>query len=144
MGSANMDKITLFLLRASNPVPAQVWKFEGESVIRIGRLADNHVVLYSSVVSRHHLELKRTSSGWEVVNLGANGTYVGGKRVEKSPVSDGMVLCIADTGPHLQVCFGDVDSEVSVTPRTTSPPSTPGNETASSTFLKKKRSQSSS
>lgn len=107
MGAPNVNKITLLLLRASNPKPAQVWEFEDESVVRIGRLPDNHVVLYSSVVSRHHIELQRTVAGWDVVSLGSNGTYVEGKRVEKLPAKDGMILCIADTGPQLQICFGD-------------------------------------
>ena len=107
MGAANISKITLLLLRASNPKPAQVWQFEDEPVVRIGRLADNHVVLYSSVVSRHHVELRRTIAGWDAVSLGSNGTYVDGKRIDKLSVKDGMVLCIADTGPHLQIRLGD-------------------------------------
>ncbi len=146
MGSEKTRKITLFLLRPSSPVPAQAWKFEDEPVIRIGRLADNHVVLYSAVVSRHHVELRRTTSGWDVVNIGANGTYIDGKRVEQTVASDGMVLCIADTGPHLQIRFGDVDSEVGVTSRPASSPSSPpkGDAKAGSTFLKKKKKQSQS
>ena len=142
MGSEKTRKITLFLLRPSSPVPAQAWKFEDEPVIRIGRLADNHVVLYSAVVSRHHVELRRTTSGWDVVNIGANGTYIDGKRVEQTVASDGMVLCIADTGPHLQIRFGDVDSEVGVTSRPTpaQPSSTSkGESKAGSTFLKNKK-----
>ena len=39
--------------------PLQSWKFADESIIRIGRALDNQFVLYSAVVSRHHVEVRR-------------------------------------------------------------------------------------
>ncbi|MFH7027268.1 MAG: FHA domain-containing protein [Heteroscytonema crispum UTEX LB 1556] len=68
--------ITLSLLRPLESIPAQSWTFEDEPVIRIGRAADNHVVLYSAVVSRRHVEVRQVDRGWEIVSFGANGTYV--------------------------------------------------------------------
>jgi len=72
-------------------------------VIRIGRSTDNHVILYSAVVSRHHVELRRTDDRWEIVNLGANGTYLDGKRITQVPVEDGVVIRLARSGPNVQI-----------------------------------------
>jgi eukaryotic-like serine/threonine-protein kinase len=95
--------ITLLLLQPLKQIPAQVWTFENESVIRIGRSTDNHVVLYSAVVSRHHVELRRTGDDWEIVNLGTNGTYLDGKRITQVPAVDGAVIRLARSGPNIQI-----------------------------------------
>lgn len=95
--------ITLFLLHPLKQVPVQNWTFENESVIRIGRSTDNHVILYSAVVSRQHVELRRVDSAWEVVNLGTNGTYVDGKRITRVAIEDGAVIRLARSGPNIQI-----------------------------------------
>jgi len=95
--------ITLTLLHPLQSVPVQSWTFEPESVIRIGRSTDNEVILYSAVVSRHHVELRRNGSGWEIVSLGANGTYMEGKRITQEPVVDGMIIRLASSGPKIQI-----------------------------------------
>ena len=95
--------ITLTLLHPLQSVPVQSWTFEPESVIRIGRSTDNEVILYSAVVSRHHVELRRNGSKWEIVNLGANGTYIDGKRITQMPVVDGMIIRLANSGPKIQI-----------------------------------------
>jgi serine/threonine-protein kinase len=75
-------------------------------VVKVGRSTDNHVVLYSAVVSRYHVELRQVNLAWELVSLGANGTYIEGKRVTQLPVRDGMIFRLARSGPNLQVHFG--------------------------------------
>ena len=95
--------ITLTLLLPGKAVPVQNWTFETETLVKIGRAADNHVVLYSAVVSRHHLEIRRGESGWEAVNVGANGTYINGQAITKIAVIDGMVIRLASSGPKLQI-----------------------------------------
>jgi len=98
--------ITLTLLHPVQSVPVQSWIFEPESVIRIGRSTDNDVVLYSAVVSRHHVEVRPKGSEWEVVSLGANGTYLEGKRISQIPVVDGMIIRLASSGPKIQIRLG--------------------------------------
>jgi pSer/pThr/pTyr-binding forkhead associated (FHA) protein len=99
--------ITLTLLHPIQSTPVQSWRFEQEDeAIRIGRATDNHVVLYSAVVSRNHVELRHNGQVWEVVSLGANGTYVDGKRVMRMPLHDGLVFRLARSGPNLQVHIG--------------------------------------
>ena len=95
--------ITLTLLHPLQSVPVQSWPFEAESLIRIGRSTDNEVILYSAVVSRHHVELRRNGSEWEIVSLGANGTYIDGKRITQMPVVDGMIIRLASSGPKIQI-----------------------------------------
>lgn len=95
--------ITLSLLHPLHKTPVQSWSFDQESVIRIGRSTDNNVVLYSAVVSRHHVEIHRTDVGWEVKSIGTNGTYLDGRRITEVPVEDGIVIRLARSGPNIQI-----------------------------------------
>lgn len=100
--------ITLTLLHPIQSTPVQSWNFEHETVIRIGRSTDNHVILYSAVVSRHHVELRQINSQWEIVNLGANGTYLNGKQITQVPVVDGVIIRLARSGPNIQIHVGEL------------------------------------
>ena len=95
--------ITLTLLHPLQPVPVQSWTFKEEPQIRIGRSTNNEVVLYSAVVSRHHVEIQKVGQDWQVANLGANGTYIDGKRVERTLATDGMVMRLASSGPKILI-----------------------------------------
>lgn len=105
--------LTLTLLHPNKALPIQNWTFESETTIRIGRAVDNDVVLFSAVVSRHHLELHQKGLEWEIINLGANGTFVvilsengtfvDSKAIQKIPVVDGMIVRLASSGPKLQI-----------------------------------------
>jgi pSer/pThr/pTyr-binding forkhead associated (FHA) protein len=95
--------ITLSLLHPLHKTPVQSWSFDQEAVIRIGRSTDNNVVLYSAVVSRHHVEIHRTDSGWSVKSIGTNGTYLEGRRITEVPVEDGIIIRLARSGPNIQI-----------------------------------------
>ena len=105
--------ITLTLLHPSQATPLQHWQFNNDqSTILIGRALDNHVVLYSAVVSRRHLEIRHNDrDNWELENLGANGTFVNGKPIEKTAVVDGMVVRLATSGPQIQIHLIDEDEQ---------------------------------
>jgi eukaryotic-like serine/threonine-protein kinase len=114
--------ITLTLLHPVQSTPVQSWSFEHDPVVRIGRAVDNHVVLYSAVVSRYHVEVRFTDNQWEVVNLGTNGTYLDGKRVHQAPLLTGNIMRLARSGPNIQVSIGEkLSNEVrhQVTPEVT-------------------------
>ncbi len=100
-GSNNI--ITLSLLHPIDKTPVQSWTFEEEPVVRIGRSVNNDVILYSAVVSRHHVELRQSENGWEIHNIGSNGTYLAGQRIEHKPVQDGLVIRLARSGPNIQI-----------------------------------------
>lgn len=104
--------ITLSLLHPLHKTPVQHWTFEVEPVIRIGRSSDNDVILYSAVVSRHHVEIYRTQGGWEIKSLGTNGTYLEGKRITQAPVEDGIVIRLARSGPNIQIHTSPEQSSV--------------------------------
>jgi eukaryotic-like serine/threonine-protein kinase len=106
-----LSVITLSLLHPIKQVPVQVWTFPSETTIRIGRSTDNQVILYSAVVSRHHVELRRVGANWEIVNLGTNGTYLDGKRITQVPVSDGAIIRLARSGPNIQIRIGDAAAQ---------------------------------
>jgi len=95
--------ITITLLHPVQSTPVQNWTFQHEPVIRVGRAADNHVILYSAVVSRYHVELRQAGNRWEVVSLGSNGTFLDGQQVQQAPLVDGAILRIARSGPSIQV-----------------------------------------
>ena len=105
--------LTLTLLHPNKAIPIQNWTFESETTIRIGRAVDNDVVLFSAVVSRHHLELHQKGQEWEIINLGANGTFVvnlaqngifvDSKAIQKIPAVDGMIVRLASAGPKIQI-----------------------------------------
>jgi pSer/pThr/pTyr-binding forkhead associated (FHA) protein len=118
--------ITLTLLHPIQSVPVQSWCFESESVVRIGRSNDNDVIIYSAVVSRHHVELWNNPSGWEIINFGANGTYVDDKSIAQVSVADGMTIRLGNSGPKIRLRVGVTNLEPS---RVTKPPKhSPGDD----------------
>ncbi|MBV8884067.1 MAG: protein kinase [Chroococcidiopsidaceae cyanobacterium CP_BM_RX_35] len=98
--------VTLTLLDPQRNTPLQQWRFEDESVIRIGRSPDNHVVLTDTLVSRHHLELRclnpNNRRSWELINRGTNGTFLDGVLVAQSLLLDGSLIQLARGGPILK------------------------------------------
>jgi serine/threonine-protein kinase len=98
--------ITLTLLHPIQATPLQSWTFEQDHTIRIGRSTDNDVVLYSAVVSRHHVELRHNGNTWEIINVGANGTYINGERVDQVVLQDQLIFRLARSGPNLQAHIG--------------------------------------
>lgn len=93
--------ITLTLLHPLQSIPVRSWTFSQDDVIRIGRSLKNHVVLYSAVVSRYHVEIRQQDHTWVVVNLGINGTYIDGQPITEVQLVDGQVIHLAMSGPRI-------------------------------------------
>ncbi len=99
--------VTLTLLEAQQKTLLKQWCFENSTVIRIGRAADNHIVLDNNLVSRYHLELrnlqaKTNGNDWQVISQGTNGTFLNGVLVNHSRLPDNSLLQLAQGGPILQ------------------------------------------
>ena len=103
--------ITLTLLHPLQLVPIQSWTFHHESSIKIGRATNDEVVLHSTVVSRNHVEISKSGREWEVINLGSNGTYIDGKRINRAKATDGMVVRLANSGPKIVIKIESKTSE---------------------------------
>jgi pSer/pThr/pTyr-binding forkhead associated (FHA) protein len=101
----------VIVLSLLNSVPVQNWTFISEDVIRIGRATDNHVILFSAVVSRHHAELRWNEvGGWQIFNISPNGTYFDGEAIKTLALIDGMIIRLATSGPKIQIKV-EVESE---------------------------------
>ena len=76
------------------------------TVLKIGRAADNDVVVADLSVSRYHAELRRSMRGsYEIVDLDShNGTYVNGQRITASPVTETDIVGV---GPATFQLVGD-------------------------------------
>ncbi|MEA5595362.1 protein kinase domain-containing protein [Rivularia sp. UHCC 0363] len=100
--------ITLTLLEAQNKTPLKNWCFDESSVIRVGRAADNDIVLDSNLVSRYHFELRNTNSpghgdDWEIISNGTNGTFLNGVLVTHVQITGNCLLQLARGGPILKL-----------------------------------------
>lgn len=74
-------------LAAGEPVAVALEPPEGSRVVRLGRGADNDIVIDEATVSRSHLALALTGAHWQVRDVGSsNGTRVGGVRIWSDPV----------------------------------------------------------
>ncbi len=100
--------VTLTLLHPQTHEPLQQWNLPSQSVIRIGRLRDNDIVLDQFLeVSRHHLELLKVNdsspnSQWQLVSQGTNGTFLNGILVSQGLVPNNALIQLAKEGPLLK------------------------------------------
>ena len=67
-----------------------------KSEVRIGRLRENDLVLYSTGVSRHHCTIFQRGSRYQIEDAGSsNGTIVNGKRLEApTSLNDGDAIIV--------------------------------------------------
>lgn len=66
-----------------------------DEIVRIGRTANNDIVLNDLLVSRRHAEVRNNPAGTQIVDLGSgNGTFVNGQRVEQALLAPGALVTI--------------------------------------------------
>ncbi|MGW4771021.1 FHA domain-containing protein [Nocardia sp. NPDC004278] len=100
--------------------PSEVVRITSDK-LRIGRAADNDVVVPDLLLSRHHAELQRTSDGrYRIIDLDShNGTYVNGSRVDAADLSESDLIGMGHTtfrlvGDELREFVDTGDVSVSV------------------------------
>lgn len=101
------------------------------ALIRVGRETDNDVVLSDPRASRYHAQVRRGEAGLEIMDVGsANGTFVGGQRIETDvwrPLSPGSVAYLGDTTLTFEAGIASATT-VAIAPMAGSPP--PPSQTA--------------
>jgi tetratricopeptide (TPR) repeat protein len=90
------------LVCTAGPYPGRTFELRGTEVV-IGRSPRSGIAIADPAVSRRHLLLRSSGSGWIAEDLGSgNGTIVNlGRIVQPTPLADGDVLILGDT----QLCF---------------------------------------
>lgn len=99
--------VRLTLLDSQHRTPVKQWTLPVQPLIKVGRSADNHVVLSDILVSRYHLELvalpkPQRPPQWRLNSLGTNGTFLNGKLVAQAIVSHGSLIQLGPSGPILR------------------------------------------
>lgn len=134
--------VTLTLLHLPDPKPVRHWRFAEETLIRIGRAPENHIILNNPIVSRFHAELRRIDlprratsqrpvQGWQIINHSANGTFVNGEAIAQGILEDEALIQLAQDGPVLRFQF-EARSSASLTiapPTVLGSPSQPDDST---------------
>src|SRR5688572_23139926 len=92
------------LVCLAGPQAGSEYVLEGDEVV-IGRAADNAISIPDTSVSRKHVLLRNTGSGWAASDMGSgNGTLVNSSAIaEETPLSDGDVITLGDTELKLVV-----------------------------------------
>ncbi len=94
--------------------------------IRVGRETDNDVVLSDPRASRYHAQVRRSEAGLEIMDVGsANGTFVGGQRIESNvwqPLHAGTIAYLGDTALTFEPGIASATT-VAVAPVAAPPPS---------------------
>jgi len=99
--------VTLSLLDPWKRTPIKRWRFPAKPTIRIGRAADNDVIVNDILIARYHAEVAcytdpENLGRWYVKNVGPSGTFLDGKLVSDGPLANGSLLQLGPTGPILQ------------------------------------------
>jgi soluble lytic murein transglycosylase-like protein len=89
-------------IHVATPGSTEILRFA--ETIRIGRADTNAIVLSDGIVSAEHVELRKTSEGWEIVDLDStNGTFIDGERVTRAPLGPETSVRLGVGGPDLSL-----------------------------------------
>lgn len=81
----------------AGPLVGQTYELTSQ-LTTLGSVAGNTIVLSDPAVSRKHIGINHTASGYEMADLGStNGVYVNGHRVPKKLLATGDLLRVGNT-----------------------------------------------
>ncbi|MBL8956495.1 MAG: FHA domain-containing protein [Myxococcaceae bacterium] len=92
------EAASIKLVCLAGPQAGSEYVLEGDEMV-IGRAADNAISIPDTSVSRKHVLLRNTGSGWAASDMGSgNGTLINQSAIaEETPLSDGDVITLGDT-----------------------------------------------
>jgi pSer/pThr/pTyr-binding forkhead associated (FHA) protein len=94
--------MSAILLHRSGSLEGRTTRLEGKK-LRLGRKADNDIVLSEHAVSGHHAEIRRKGDDYILVDMeSTNGTFVNGERVTRVRLGDRDRIEIGEDGPVLE------------------------------------------
>ncbi len=92
-------------------------KYSFTEAFRIGRGSTCQIQLNDNVVSRQHVEVLFIGDRWWIQDLNsANGTFIGGRRLEREPLKNGALIQLGPDGPLLFISLEE--AELRQTPET--------------------------
>ncbi len=115
------------MVTSQPPVARLRWNEEDrllypDQAVRLGRASENDIVIDDPKISRNHAELGWNGTGFSLLDLSsANGTFVNGQRVVKTPcvLRDGDEICLGKMLMYYEIVRAE--STEPTTPRTTEP-----------------------
>lgn len=90
---------------------AQPYRFSLErKVVRLGRAADNDIVIDCPSVSSHHCEMRRVEGGYILKDTGStNGIKLDGDRLEIIDLDNNQEILIGDAGMDFELSNDELD-----------------------------------
>lgn len=107
-GQQNHDSLNVTVVSPEGDVAARL-TFPTRESVSIGRSPESDVSLeaFGKNVSRCHAVLLHDGTGWEYYNLGVNGTFSNGKRIDTLSINAATLVRLGKTGPILQFRVDD-------------------------------------
>lgn len=87
--------------------------FPGSQTVSIGRSSESDIHLpdFGTTISRCHAVVLFDGTDWEYYNLGVNGSYRNGRKIETATLTDRVALRLGKRGPILQFRPGLAEDE---------------------------------
>ncbi|EKD46978.1 MAG: hypothetical protein ACD_66C00270G0005 [uncultured bacterium] len=96
------------------PSPKIKYDLGKKKTTKIGKKADNDIVINDKTVSRYHLEIQSTEDSYLMKDLGStNGTYINGSRIKEGFLSPGDILTVGNTKLEFQAFNEKIQMEPS-------------------------------
>lgn len=120
MGSSTRDKILHVTVVSPDGEVVLNAKFDQPATISIGRGDDCDIRLeqFGKKLSRWHAVVLHDGTDWEFYNLGVNGSYEGGQKVDAVVLREAKVIRLGQHGPIVRFKFSDPVAESTADPTT--------------------------
>jgi pSer/pThr/pTyr-binding forkhead associated (FHA) protein len=100
--NASDHAVAVHLLDSALGRTMRSWRFEGKTLITIGRADESLVQVSDPYVSRNHAELRHQDGRWSLVSRGRYGVMVQGQPVTELPITADTTFQLGASGPSLR------------------------------------------